>query len=66
MTEPTFTNWRKSTKSSGGGNCVEVAHAGPAVGVRDTKNRNGGTLVFSAKGWGSFLAGLREGKFALR
>lgn len=66
MTEPTFTNWRKSTKSSGGGNCVEVAHAGAAVGVRDTKNRNDGTLVFSAEGWGSFLAGLRAGKFALR
>lgn len=66
MTEPTFTNWRKSTKSSGGGNCVEVAHDRVTVGVRDTKDRTGGTLVFSAAGWRAFLDGLREGELGLR
>lgn len=33
--------WRKSTRSTAGGsngNCVEVAHAGPAIAIRDSKN----------------------------
>ena len=37
--------WRKSTRSSGnGGACVEVGHAARAVLVRDTTDRDGGTL----------------------
>lgn len=41
--------WRKSTYSgSSGGDCVEVADAAPVVLVRDTKDRDCGTLTFSA------------------
>jgi hypothetical protein len=65
--EPQFSKWRKSTRSSGGGNCVEVALADglPLVGVRDTKNRDGGTLAFSSDDWHDFIAGVRAGKFNL-
>ncbi|MEU7750255.1 DUF397 domain-containing protein [Micromonospora sp. NPDC049171] len=53
----TGAQWRKSTKSgSNGGDCVEVADNLPGVVlVRDTKNRDGGTLNFSAQTWRSFV-----------
>ncbi|MFG1917350.1 DUF397 domain-containing protein [Micromonospora sp. NPDC048898] len=54
----TGAQWRKSTKSgSNGGDCVEVADNLPGVVlVRDTKNRDGGTLNFSSQTWRSFLS----------
>jgi hypothetical protein len=52
--------WRKSSRSSGnGGACVEVGDQAHGVLVRDTTNREGGTLVFTAKAWASFTAALR-------
>ncbi|MGW4466726.1 DUF397 domain-containing protein [Micromonospora sp. NPDC004704] len=45
--------WRKSSRSGqSGGNCAEVADNLPGrVLVRDTKDRNGGTLTFSPATW---------------
>ena len=53
-TEPT---WRKSTRSgSNAGNCVEVADNLPGrVLVRDTKDRDGGTLAFEPAAWAVFV-----------
>jgi hypothetical protein len=52
-------DWRKSTYSAGnGGECVEVASYG-LVMVRDTTNREGGTLAFSAGAWERFLGTIR-------
>jgi hypothetical protein len=52
--------WRKSSYSNGGGNaCVETAIGSGAVMVRDTTNRDGGTLTFSAAAWERFTASLR-------
>jgi hypothetical protein len=52
----TGVNWRKSTKSSGnGGDCVEVADNLALVLMRDTKNRDGGTLSFAPEAWRSFV-----------
>jgi hypothetical protein len=52
--------WRKSSYSDGnGGQCVEVASAGPAILVRDTTDREGGTLGFGAGAWGAFTLSLR-------
>jgi hypothetical protein len=51
--------WRKSSYSNGGENaCVEVA-SGDDVLVRDTTNRDGGTLTFSVGAWERFAASLR-------
>jgi Domain of unknown function (DUF397) len=59
MEDKDIAQWRKSTYSNGGGNaCVEVASAG-GVAVRDTTNRDGGTMKFSAEAWERFTASLR-------
>lgn len=52
--------WRKSTRSSGnGGACVEVGDQARGVLVRDTTNRKGETLAFTADAWASFTATLK-------
>ncbi|MEV6228285.1 DUF397 domain-containing protein [Saccharopolyspora shandongensis] len=50
--------WRKSSRSSTTANCVEVARRDAVVGVRDSKDRGGGVLVFSAARWADFVGGL--------
>jgi hypothetical protein len=49
--------WRKSSHSNAnGGECVEGSLA---CLVRDTKDRVGGRLAFSARAWGVFLDEVR-------
>lgn len=55
--------WRKSTRSGGGENCVEVAPTASGVGVRDSKNRMGAAFMFAAPAWSAFLDGMRRGAF---
>jgi hypothetical protein len=53
-------DWRKSAYSDAtGGSCVELATATDGVTVRDTTNRDGGTLSFTADAWAQFTASLR-------
>jgi len=53
-------NWRTASYSgNGGGNCVEVGGAGCLVAVRDTKDRDGGTLEFSPGAWQAFTGALK-------
>ncbi|NES15366.1 MULTISPECIES: DUF397 domain-containing protein [Micromonospora] len=59
--------WRKSTRSQTS-NCVEVAplRTGPAaVALRDSKDRGGPILLFNRAGWLGFIAGAKNGQFAL-
>ena len=52
-------NWRKSSHSgSNGGECVEVASS-EVVMVRDSANRGGLPLSFTAEAWSAFTATLR-------
>ena len=52
--------WRKSSYSDGnGGDCVEAASDDDTVMVRDTSNRDGGTLAFGAEAWTAFVTSLR-------
>jgi hypothetical protein len=53
--------WRKSSYSDGnGGNCVESSSADGVILVRDTVDRDGGTLEFSAEAWEAFAASLKR------
>ncbi|MER7015573.1 DUF397 domain-containing protein [Saccharopolyspora sp. NPDC000359] len=51
--------WRKSSYSGEESNCVEVSTASDLVGVRDTKDRDGGTLMFPTRAWDGFLRSLK-------
>jgi hypothetical protein len=60
-TNPNVTTWRKSTYSAdNNGNCVEVGGAGPAVVVRDTKDRAGAVLTFGTDAWQCFAATIKS------
>jgi hypothetical protein len=55
--------WFTSSYSSGNGQCVEAAKLPKGgMAVRDTKNRAGATLSFSAEAWGTFLAEVSQDK----
>ncbi|MET8250061.1 DUF397 domain-containing protein [Micromonospora sp. NPDC005197] len=57
----TDARWRTATRSSNnGGDCVEVADNLPGrVLVRDSKDRDGGTLTFAPTAWTSFIDAVR-------
>lgn len=61
--------FRKSRRSNSSGSCVEVAdnlvdeHG--VVLVRDSKNRDGGTLAFTRDQWTTFLSAMTAGQFDL-
>jgi len=63
--DPTRAAWRKSTRSGGQGNCVEVADTPDAVGVRDSKDQSGPHLVFTRSEWQAFIDGVKAGEFDL-
>jgi hypothetical protein len=52
-------DWRKSSYSDGnGGACVETASGDGVILVRDTTNRDSGTLAFTAQAWQTFTTSL--------
>jgi len=52
--------WRKSSYSgANGGACTEVASGGGVILVRDTTNRDGGTLAITSAAWEKFVVSLR-------
>ncbi|MGH4020000.1 MAG: DUF397 domain-containing protein [Pseudonocardiaceae bacterium] len=65
MDDLTHAAWRKSSRSSDHGECVEVADLdGGRRAVRDSKHTTGGpALIFTPVEWTSFVAGVKDGEF---
>ncbi|MBB4935739.1 hypothetical protein FHR32_000044 [Streptosporangium album] len=68
--------WRKSSRSTNGGDCVEVAivPGDPALAehkadadelylVRDSKDPQGPALAFTQREWDAFVGGVKDGEF---
>jgi hypothetical protein len=61
----TKATWRKSTRSGGNGDCVEVAITDEGVAVRDTKDRTKNPHIYTHSEWTAFIAGVKDGEFDL-
>lgn len=55
--------WTKSSYSSGGGACIQVADLGNLIGVRDSKDPDGPALTFPRDAFAAFVAAVRNGEF---
>jgi hypothetical protein len=59
--------WRKASYSTSNSNCVEVAATADQPGsdvlclVRDSKDRDGGSLAFTPAAWRAFTARVKNG-----
>lgn len=54
-------DWQKPSHSNYNGSCVEVRIVNGRVQVRDSKDRGGPVLSFTAAEWARFLAASRHG-----
>lgn len=63
MTNPGWrAGWRTSTRSSNGGNCVEVDFTAAGVEMRDSKAHGTGPIIhFTSTQWAAFLDDLSGG-----
>jgi hypothetical protein len=57
--------WKKSSFSSDGPDCVEVAGTDSEILVRDSKNPTGPVLRFTPSEWDAFVKGAKAGEFDL-
>lgn len=62
MTSTNIGPWRKSSRSTQQSACVELAFGESATYIRDTKDRDGGTLRVDQPAWATFLASLKAGR----
>ncbi|SHF68991.1 DUF397 domain-containing protein [Streptoalloteichus hindustanus] len=62
-----MTKWRKSSRSTDNGDCVETAlFAGEHVGMRDSKNPAGGTLTADRATFTAFIAAVKADRIGRR
>jgi hypothetical protein len=63
MRDLTGAVWRKSTRSSASGDCVEVTRTADGFAVRDSKDRAGPVQFFTHREWAAFIGGAKDGEF---
>lgn len=57
--------WRRSSRSAGDAAYVEVADNLPGiVTVRDSRDPDGTTLIFTLPEWQAFVDGAKDGEFS--
>jgi hypothetical protein len=62
--ETTLTRpWRKSSRSTGGNDCVEVAQTGTSCLIRDSKNPDGARLAVTPQEWAAFVCAIKHGAY---
>jgi hypothetical protein len=55
--------WFKSSYSSEqGGNCVEALRVPSGMAIRDSKDKSGPSLEFTAAAWQTLVASLKSGE----
>ncbi|APU13266.1 MULTISPECIES: DUF397 domain-containing protein [Actinoalloteichus] len=62
MTTVRLTAWRKASRSGSTSDCVEIGYAPGLVGIRDTKNRDGGTLLVDHSAFTTFLGAVKTSR----
>jgi hypothetical protein len=55
--------WVKAKRSGANGQCVEVASTAGHIAIRDSKDPDGPTLVYTSSEFKAFLQGARNGEF---
>jgi len=64
--EPASLAWRKSSYSTGGGECVETAVLPDRrIAFRHSKHPDGAVLLYAPAEWRAFIAGVKAGEFDL-
>ena len=57
--------WRKSSRSTGGNDCVEVAQTGTSCLVRDSKNPGGARLAVGPQAWAAFIRDIKHSSYGI-
>lgn len=63
LSDLTAAEWRKSSRSGGGNDCVELVVARIGAAMRDSKSPETGHLAFGDTGWKTFLSNVKTGRF---
>lgn len=62
LSDLTGAQWRKSSRSGSGNDCVELVVARIGAAVRDSKRPEAGHLAFTGTGWNAFLGVVKQGR----
>ena len=57
--------WRKSSRSTGGNDCVEVAQTETSCLVRDSKNPGGARLGIRPQAWAAFIHDIKHSSYGI-